>query len=265
MFLAGLYKIDTIYIVYQNTRGNKIEKKVKIDIPPFKQKVLIFSEAKQENYLQHIQLQNPKYIKSLHIEYTNKKNKSLKKIINFNEQMVSDNLYLYKDGDYTYNFNNLFNINKSLDMKEKTFFDTDRDLIFHSKTDFNFKLINANNLLKIFYDEDHTNLYLKIQGCQINGKCIEPTYQKENKVIVFKFKFKNNHTQKIVNNTFSELVKRIEIGFHSDKIKNNHLVIESKRKKIKNITRMYFNEDNILTKFNGNKINNKQLLYRIEF
>lgn len=259
IFLNKLHKIDTIDVVYQDAHGNRIEEKAKIGLPIFKEIFLVFSEEKQNNSPRHIRLRNPRYIRSLHVKYTDKKNNPFEKIINFYNQKISNDLYVYEDRNYIYDFNNLFNKNKS--------YNTKQTLILKTKTDFNFKRISKTNLLKILYDEDDKYFYLYIKNCKIIKACDKIKYIKHplSKKAIFKFKLNGDYSQMIKNNRFSRYIKRIQIGFNKNRSKNNHLVIESKSKQIRNITRMYFNEDNMLVKFNKNEISNKQFFYRIGF
>jgi hypothetical protein len=245
IFLYNLKQLETISIYYKNEINKLKMKSIKPIQYIFEDDFLVISENKQYNSLNYkgFKLDNPSSIYFLNIEYIDKNDKHQYKHICIdveNRNIENNNLFLYENRYYFHDM--IVKHKKQHKVKPK--------LIF--------KEIPSNHALKILYSEDDKYFYIKILGCKNNQVCKEPKYiqQPNDKIIVFRFSLMGNHTQKI-ENFYSQYIKRIEIGFQGEiKKDNNHLVIESKNKKITNITKVDFNQG---------KSKNKELIYKIEF
>lgn len=245
VFLKDIKKINTINIVYKDTYGNKQNKSIDL-YELFDDDLLIFSETKQNTFFKDIKLNISDEINSLEIEYLNKNNEKMNKFvgISLKERAIkSNNVYLYKNKDYTY-ANETMTEKKYIDKVHKT------KKKVHIKNKKLEKLENSmtNNLLLVDIKDEQSYANIMIRNCENRHEvCDDPKISSYGHKFILKFKFCKQNPKKI---DISNNIKKIRVVCDKREYPT-HLVIDTKNK---------------ISKYKKLMPNNpKELKYRIEF
>jgi hypothetical protein len=260
VLLKDLQIIQTINISYKNTYGHKQTKSITINSIILNDSI-IFSELKQDTFIDGIFLKKAKSINSISIEYLNKDNNHINKMVNIKDSnIINSNLYIYEDNDYIYK-----NIRKN--HKPKKVITTKNILVVTTKNipkkKIYKKVFSSKNSLSVEYFDNKSYVDLIINKCnKINNFCNDAKFSKLKTRAIFYLPFKVRNTKKI---NLSKNIKRIQVAYDSTRKSPCWLVVGGFNKMSK-IKRMYYQDDELTFK-KPSSLNNKkaQLAYRIYF
>jgi len=244
VFLPNVKKIKTIYVSYEDAHGNNKREIFKINRLT-NDDIIVFSEIEQLKFIKNINLKIPSYIKSLEIEYINTNNKNMSKFvgISLNERAIKqNNLFLYEDKHYNYNFSltNTKSIKKLIKNTKN----------IRSKR---IQYINVNIPLIKKIEDKGKYVDIAIGNCiSRDGLCSDNQIISSPYKLIFRFSFKVKGKQQ---KRVSKNIKRIQVAYDKDRLYATWLVIEFKKKIKKRENRSK----------NNNFESNKELKYRIHF